>query len=497
MESRIQKLLKRKERIRKRMWKTAITDAHKGERFLYATLRVATITIQGIKENRLVNRAAALSFSSLIGLIPMTAIMILVSGFALKNTNPDFVVDNIYKGISYIAPGLADLEELANEENPEEAESRAQLKFYLEKFVEASQSSAVGVSGIIVLILIVIQLFSSIEGALNDIWGVNRGRSWIMRVGMYWTVITLGTVLAGAGLAMIAAQALKWNDLAATLPGGIGLEVVVEWISKIGSFVMISTVLATFYRFIPNTLVSWRASFIGALTASLLIAGNNALAFMFYSNRVDHDYSLYGSLAIIPVLMLGMYFFWLFILLGGRVSYAVQNAHFKSDSVAWAPLSYASKESISLLLFSIVCRRFRSCETALSGKELAELSRLPVQYVNASLTRLCELGYVSSIPPEPGEPLQNYKYQPARPLDKIELAVFKSNFEEHGNNPDEEQFDNYDPIVKRFHDSLKQAQTTALSDLTMEDVIDLADESARETSVSDTPSDAESPSNIA
>ncbi len=128
MESRIQQLLKRKERIRNRMWKTAITDARRGERFLYAVLRVATITYLGLKENRLMNRAAALSFSSLIGLIPMTAIMILVSGFALEKTDPDLVVDSIYKGISYIAPQLANLEELASEDAPEGEESRAQLK---------------------------------------------------------------------------------------------------------------------------------------------------------------------------------------------------------------------------------------------------------------------------------------------------------------------------------------------------------------------------------
>lgn len=481
MSFRLEQLLKSKERIRKRMWKMAITDARKGETALYAALRVATITYQGLKENRLLNRAAALSFSSLIGLIPMTAIMILVSGFVLQKTDPDIVVNQIYKGLSFIAP-IASLDEIPNEDAVEGDESRAQLKMYLQEFVEASQSGAVGIGGIILLILIVIQLFSSIEGALNDIWGVKRGRSWIMRVGLYWTVITLGTVVAAAGLAVLAAQALKWNDLAATLPGGVGLKILINWVPKIGTFLMLSSVLATFYRFIPNTLVSWKASFTGAFVSLLLIGGNNAWAFAFYSNRVSLDRSLYGSLAIIPVLMFGMYIFWLFILLGGRVSYAVQNAHFKGNKMAWDPLNYASKESISLLLFSIVCRRFRACEPALSGKELAELSKLPVQYVNASLMRLCDLDLVSSMPPDAGEPFQNYRYQPAKPLDKIQLSDFKTSFENHGDMPDEELFDSFDPVVKRFHDSLYQARKSALSDLTMEDVIDLADE------IDDTPS---------
>ena len=72
----------------------------------------------GIKENRLINWSAALIFSSLIDLIPVTAIMILVSGIALDKTDLELMVINIYKGISYIVSQLARLEELASEDAP-------------------------------------------------------------------------------------------------------------------------------------------------------------------------------------------------------------------------------------------------------------------------------------------------------------------------------------------------------------------------------------------
>lgn len=229
MSPKIEKFLEHKERIRKRMWKTLPEKIRTRERFFYATLRVATITIVGIKENRLLNRAAALSFSSLIGLIPMIAIIILVSGFALEKTDPDLVVNNIHKGISYIAPQLSGLNPEGSDATGEDGEGREQLKVYLQEFVDASQSGAVGISGIIALILIVMQLFSSIEGALNDIWEIKQGRSLMMKVGMYWTVITLGTLLAGAGIAMLAAYALKWNSFASSLPGGANLEILIEW----------------------------------------------------------------------------------------------------------------------------------------------------------------------------------------------------------------------------------------------------------------------------
>ncbi|MBT6767413.1 MAG: hypothetical protein HOA81_00285 [Opitutales bacterium] len=104
------KILKHKEGIRKRMWKTLPKTVQAKKRFSYAGLRVTAITFAGIKENRLLNRAAALSFSSLIGLIPMIAIIILVSGFALEKSDPDLVINNIRKSISYIAPHLSGLD---------------------------------------------------------------------------------------------------------------------------------------------------------------------------------------------------------------------------------------------------------------------------------------------------------------------------------------------------------------------------------------------------
>ena len=185
----------------------------------------------------------------------MSAIKILVSGFVQLKSDSGIVVNQIYRGLSFIAPQIASLEEQSND-LAEEKGSRAQLKEYLQGFVEASQSGLVGIGGMILLILIVIQLFSSIEGALNDIWGVKRGRSWTMRVGLYWNVITLGTVVAATGLALLGAQALKWNDLASTLPGGERLLNLICWISKAGTFLMLAAVLAAFYRFIPNTLAT-------------------------------------------------------------------------------------------------------------------------------------------------------------------------------------------------------------------------------------------------
>ncbi|MFL3656650.1 MAG: hypothetical protein ACJ07L_01125 [Opitutales bacterium] len=127
------KILKHKEGIRKRMWKTLPKTVQAKGRFSYAGLRVTAITFAGIKENRLLNRAAALSFSSLIGLTPMIAIIFLVSGFALEKSDPDLVINNIRKSISYIAPHLSGL-------NTDACKELAKISKLPVQFVNASQA---------------------------------------------------------------------------------------------------------------------------------------------------------------------------------------------------------------------------------------------------------------------------------------------------------------------------------------------------------------------
>jgi len=54
------------------------------------------------------------------------------------------------------------------------------------------------------LVFVAIGLLSTIEATFNDIWGVNRGRNWFVRIIHYWAAITLGplVVILAMGLAV-------------------------------------------------------------------------------------------------------------------------------------------------------------------------------------------------------------------------------------------------------------------------------------------------------
>ncbi|MEI6108289.1 MAG: YihY/virulence factor BrkB family protein, partial [Opitutae bacterium] len=236
------------------------------------------------------------------------------------------------------------------------------------------------------------------------------------------------------------------------------------------SALLLIVILTLFYRLIPNTRVKWWAALIGAVIVTGLLFLNNYLAFLYFRNVVSTN-KLYGALGILPILMLGLYVFWLFVLVGGQITYAVQNLHYRSSQTAWHSLNHATRESMSLLVLLLVARRFKVCAPAYSVTELSHVIRVPSQILNESLNRLCDLQLISELPPGDGADPTDHRYQPARPLDKITLHDFRQMFENYGEAPSGGLLDNVDPVLALYHDRLAACLPAALGDKTLEQLI--------------------------
>src|SRR5690606_4900566 len=121
------------------------------------------------------------------------------------------------------------------------------------------------------------------------------------------------------------------------------------------------------------------------------------VAFLYFMG-VIRTKSLYGSVGIVPILMAGLYIFWFFVLVGGQITYAVQNVRYRSSQTAWHNLNHATRESMSLVVLLLIARRFKACAPAYSVTELAHLIRVPSQILNESLNRLCDLRLIDELP---------------------------------------------------------------------------------------------------
>ena len=422
----------------KEIWRSAyLTDPSlKGHAF--AVLRIVSITITAFGETRVASRAAALSFSSLLGLGPLVAIAVLVAGFALGKNNPDQVAKTLHSMIKFVVPQLGQYESLSA--GP--ATVNPQLVEIINNIIRASQSGSAGALGGFSLIIIVLLLFKTIEDAFNDIWGVRLGRSLLIRIAFYWTILTLGAVLFFTSVALLGATAYT-SIFMDRMPQSL------NWALPVLSFTVLGGFLTLCYRIIPNTRVFWRSALIGGIVVASLLMLNNFLAFL-YIKRVVLDRSLYGSLAIVPVLMLGLYTLWLSVLIGGLVSYAIQNVHFRNSQAAWSTLTESMRERLSLVVFLTICRRFRDCLPAVSASELSAMLKVPTQLLNECLNRLVQLQLVSTVRTENIETSPEDVYQPARPLSRITLYDFKTLDDNFGEDPIGASLERIDPLLHKY-----------------------------------------------
>ncbi len=479
----------------KEIWQAGTLKTLSPRACLYAVLRVVSITWTVFNETKAASRAAALSFSSLLGLGPLVAITVLIAGFTLDQKDPTLAANTLGRLINFVAPQLgqypsSEAAQKAREASKTNGKSSAaspaaptekkdfppppelrapvdashapaivapapvnpKLLELLSNFISGARSGSAGAFGFFTFILIVLLLFKTVENAFNEIWGVRSGRSFLMRVVYYWTVLTLGAVLFFASVTLLGAGAFLhvFKDAVQNMPFSEQMAVALQWSLPALSFTLLVILLTAFYRVIPNTRVYWRAALVGALVVASLLMLNNYLAFL-YVRRVVLEESLYGSLGILPVLMSGLYIFWLYVLIGGQISYAVQNVHFRNSQAAWGHISETMRERLLLVVLLTICRRFRDCRPPVSASQLGELIKVPTQILNECLNRLVDLKLITPLPAPADDDSGDILYQPARPLNRITLLEFKLLDDNYGHDPVGNSLEHVDPVLYHYN----------------------------------------------
>lgn len=432
------------------IWQSAYLRDRSFKGTIFAILRVVSITVTVFMESRIATRAAALSFSSLLGLGPLIAIAVLVAGFALGENSPELVADTLNRMLKVIAPQIEHYE-IMTQTQTDSTLVDPNVVDIINNIVTASKSGSAGALGIFTLLLIVLLLFKAIEDTFNDIWGVRQGRSVVTRIVFYWTILTLGAILFFTAIAMLGAGTFM-SVFQERLPIG---SAVMSALWLVFSFTLLTTMLLVFYRVIPNTRVFWSAALYGALVVAALLVLNNFLAFM-YVKRVYLQRSLYGGLALPLVIMSGVYVFWLCVLTGGIVSYAIQNVHFRNSQAAWSTLTHAMRERLELVVFLTICRRFRDCLPPISASHLSTMLKVPTQLLNECLNRLVQLKLVTILRPDPGSNITEDLYHPARPLNRITLFDFKTLDDNFGEDPIGASLERIDPLLGLYDTALNR-----------------------------------------
>ena len=251
--------------------------------------------LQRLSETRLEQAAAALSYTSLLAMVPLMAI-----GFLMFTTFPglDQSRDEVYAFFfQTFAPHLEDT-----------------IKEKLATFVENSRELTT--VGLLLLFATAIMLLSTIEKTCNQIWHVTVPRKLVPRLLAYWAVMTLGPLFIGAGLSISGYlfAATEW----------LGSEYVenIRFFLRFLPFLLGTIAITLLYIVIPNCEVNWRDAFIGGAVAAFLFEGAKK-GFGIYLAMFPTYEAVYGALAAIPIFLIWMFVSWFAVLAGGVLAAAI------------------------------------------------------------------------------------------------------------------------------------------------------------------------------
>lgn len=188
--------------------------------------------------------------------------------------------------------------------------------------IDSINFAAIGLIGIVMLLYAALSMIVEIEKAFNQIAEAPGGKPWVKRITHYWTLLTLGPLLLIAGFAV--AQGLQpflIDKLEWVLP--VSSKVLVDVLGSLIAIPISAIALMILYTSVPNKRIDIRAAFMGGLGAALLweISKWGLVGYIKYSSSYAR---LYGVIALLPLFLLWVYITWIIVLLGFQVAITLQ-----------------------------------------------------------------------------------------------------------------------------------------------------------------------------
>jgi membrane protein len=403
----------------------------------------ALVTRQFIRQRCLV-RASALSYSTLLALIPLLVVAFSVTSTLLKDTDVEKLNQFVEKAVSSLAPPaniptnsislnpdagvLVDTNAVAENNFPDDVTStntvasstaappaapavtintQKEVARWIHDHVQKTSSGTLGITGMIVLIFTAISLLRGIEETFNDIWGVTRGRNWFLQIMLYWTILTLGPLLLVSALGVTGSVHLQ--NTRSFMEQSPFLAMVFAHVLPIA---LISLMLALFYKLTPNTKVEFSAALVGGLCAGAAWHFYNQLGFLLVA-RANSASAFYGGVFLIVLVMGGLYIVWLILLFGAQIAYAYQNrAAYLQDRLA-ENVNQRGREFVALRIMTCLGQRFQNGERPATVPQISAELGVPSRLTQSVLRTLTATRLVTEVAGVEAA------FAPARPLDTI------------------------------------------------------------------------------
>lgn len=332
-------------------------------------IQFTVVVGEGFVRDRLLLRASALSYFTVISVIPLVAVAVSIVG-AVGVRNDQFA-EVIVQQITAGSP---------------DAQAR------ILELIRSANFGGLGTLSAIALFVTTVLGVSNIEHAFNGIWGVQKQRSWARRFPDYLAVIVVAPLLLGAALSLGAAFESPW--LVDQLIGWPLFAKAYEMGLQQADTLMMCAAFTFVYWFLPNTRVKILPALLGGLIAGYLVLAAQRI-YLGFSIGVGRYDAMFGGAAALPLLFVWIYVFWAVVLFGAEVAFAYQNLDVYRREVWGRPPGPAERESIGTRIAIQVARAFRDRRPPLEPEILSRSMHVPVRTIRQVIEQLEGAGIVA------------------------------------------------------------------------------------------------------
>ncbi|GAB4261290.1 MAG: YihY/virulence factor BrkB family protein [Deferrisomatales bacterium] len=332
--------------------------------------RVLAVALWKFRQDRGFLRASALTYTSLLSVVPLLALMFSVlKGLGVQRRLEPLLLEHIAVGNEEIVARILE-------------------------YVDRTQVGTLGAVGLVMLLLTVVSVLGNIELTFNDIWQVRRGRSALRKVADYIALLVVGPILLLASISVTTTLQTPGVREKLSLVGQV-LPVVLKSLP----FLSIWLAFTAMYVIMPNRRVPLRSALLGGVVAGSFwhLAQWSYIRFQFGMARYN---AIYGAMAQLPILLVWLYVSWCIVILGAELAFVHhlpgRGRFLKARGHLWVP-----RLDAALAVLLTVARRFESAAPPPSEAELIEELDLDPPEARRIIGRLTEVGLLAATQDDP------------------------------------------------------------------------------------------------
>ncbi len=333
-----------------------------------------SLIVNGFREDNCPLHAAALTYNTLLALIPTMAVGLwILRGVGAADLAKERILESIqimpmeFQG--FITDALG--------------------------YVDNTNFATLGGIGLLILVWMAVTVLSRVESSFNKVWAVQVNRNYLRKTADYISILVVVPILIIAATTIN--TAMSSEVLTAFFQERLGIpDLMYRRVLSVTPWVGAWMALTFMNIYIPNTRVRLLPGLCSGLVGGSLWILWQLLYLRFQFGIANYN-AIYGTFASVPVFLAWVYVSWQIVLLSAEVAFGIQHRNTPRRDTEVAAADLRSRYLLMLAILARAADALLHHHGPLDGTAFAEAQQIPVRLVNGTVTHLIRAGYLAEV----------------------------------------------------------------------------------------------------